>query len=567
MKKILSLLIAIVLSIGCLAMGTSCMKQTDTIDDPKTINVRLYKAGFNDLFIYELKQKFEEVFASEGYKVNVLTPSSSSAGTPMVQEMSRGYDKTQIDLYITGAIMPNHVSKTGLYGEVCEDLEAAVFNKTAINYDGTETTKKISQLISPDIVPFLRADDGTMYAYCWAQTSAGMVVNTSKLLDYGVTELPRTTNEMFALFDMITNGANGRGSSKETKTYPVTYNLAEGAGGATSYQNCAIETWLAQYDIDWYNDFLRLQNKQADGSWKNMTDGWKVFQDKRIAQVLEAGIQFMDSKYAAPNSTTHDLDQAQGLVMNENNGKDNNVVFMLNGDWFLNEVKANYRKQLDDIGFMNVPVISALGVKLFGAGTSYGLSDVECDELLSYICKLVDEGKTIDEIISLVKDETGVTLAKAEAERVATARGICFSRGIEHLCYVTKGSTKMEIISLFLRMMASEDYARTFLTKANGSTPYAPHVDFGAGETSYEFIKNAKALVANPYFRAINARIQGLRREVLETDYIMPFKAGASNLALTLRNTSGDYATSAEKLRADCEAHAKEKWEKYFSNN
>ena len=565
MKKLVSLIIAIMLSISCMLVGTSCMQQSETIDDPKTINLRLYKAGFGDLFIYELKQRFEEVFAEEGYKVNILTPSSSSAGTPMVQEMSRGYQNTKIDLYITGAIMPNHVSDTGLYGEVCEDLESAVFNKTAINYDGTETSKTINQLVSPDLIPFLRADNGVMYGYSWAQTSAGMVVNVSKLLDYGITELPRTTNELFEVFEVIKNGANGLGSSQETKTYPVTYNLAEGEGGATTYQNCAFETWLAQYDIDWYNDFLRLQNKQADGSWKDMTDGWKIFQDKRIADVLEAGLQFMDEKYAAPNSTVHDLDQAQGLIMNENNGRDNNAVFMLNGDWFLNEVKANFRKQLDDIGFMNVPVISALGVKLFGEGTAYGLTEVECDELLSYICKLVDERKPIDEIVSMVKTEKNITLAKADAEKVTTARGVCFSRGIEHLCYITKGSTKKEIASLFLRMMASEDYAKTFLSKANGSTPYAPQVTLGDDQDLYEFIEQAKKLVANPYFRAVNSRIHGLRREVLETDYFLPLKAGASNLALTLRNTKGDYATSAEKLRAECEANVKAKWEKYFS--
>ncbi len=561
MKKIISVILACMLSLGCLSLGASCKKKTNIVEDPKTINIRLYKAGFGDLFIYELKQKFEKVFAKEGYKVNVLKPSSSSAGTPMVQEMSRGYKKTKIDLYVTGAIWPNHVSKEGQYGEVCEDLEELVFNKTAIDYSGNESEKKISELMHPDLVPFLRADDGTMYGFSWAQTSAGMVVNTSKLADYGITELPRTTNEMFECFDAIRNGANGLGTSEQTKTYPVTYNLAEGAGGATTYQNSAFKQWIAQYDIDWYNEHLRMQTENSDGTWTNMQDGWEIFGDERITDALEVGIKFMAEKYAAPNSTTHDLDQAQGLIMAENDGRGNNAVFMLNGDWFLNEIKANYKDQLGDIGFMNVPVISAFGVKLMGAGTRLNLSPDKCDDVLSYACKLVDEGKTIDEIIAGVAENQGVNLNKDEAEAIAEARGICFSRGIEHLAFITKGSTKKEIASLFLRMMASADYANTFLLKANGSTPYAT----STVDPAYEFISQARALVANPYFRAINGRVQGIRREILTHDYFLPV-AGASNIALVLRGKTGNAREEATLLQEEAVATAKKYWDSYFAS-
>lgn len=558
MKKLLSAILAGVLMVGCLSLGFGCKKKTDIKDDPKTINIRLYKAGFGDLFIYELKQKFEQVFAKEGYKVNILKPSSSSAGTPMVQEMSRGYKKTKIDLYVTGAIWPNHVSKAGQYGEVCEDLEELVFNKTSIDYSGKEG-KKISELMNPDLIPFLRANDGTMYGYSWAQTSAGMVVNTSKLADYGVTELPRTTNEMFEVFDKILYGANGLGPSSQTKTYPVTYNLAEGAGGATTYQNSAFKQWIAQYDIDWYNEHLRMQTLN-NGVWTDMQDGWKVFDDERIVDSLEVGIKFMAEKYAAPNSTVHDLDQAQGLIMTENDGKGNNAVFMLNGDWFLNEIKANYRNQLDDIGFMNVPVISAFGVKLMGAGTRLNLAEDKCDDVLSYACKLVDEGKTIDEIISGVATEHSVTLNKEEAEKIAEARGICFARGIEHLAFITKGSTKKDIASLFLRMMASADFANTFLSKANGSTPYAT----STVDPDYEFISQARELVSNPHFRAINGHVQGIRRDVLTHDYLLPV-AGASNIALVLRGKTGDPRTEATLIKKEAVETAKKYWDEYFS--
>ena len=565
MKKSLVAMLAFGLSACCLMGGTGCFGRVEekTSKDPLTINVKVYKAGFGDDFIYELKQKFEAAYADEGYKMNVLPPEYGNAGDPMIREMYRGYKSTQIDLYITSAITPQQVSKAGQYGEVCEDLEELVFNQTAINYDGTESTDKISERIMPDLVPFLRAEDGTMYATLWAQTSAGMVVNTTKLKKYGVTELPKTTNELFEVFDMIRYGANGLAGSVDivnnegkittrgTKTYPVTYCLS------TGYQNCAISTWLAQYDVKAYNEFLRMQELQDDGSWKDMENGAQVFENENLLEVLKVGYQFMDNKYAALGSATNKLDQSQGLIMQNKSGV-NNAVFMLNGDWFLNEVKANYGKNLDDIAFINVPVISALGTKLFGANTKYNLGDDECDELLSYIIGLVDSNKTVAEIIADVQANKSIALDEADAQAVATARGVCYTRGIEHVGLITKGSTKKNIAALALRMMASDDYANTFLRTANGSSPYAA----STATSKYKFVNDAAALASNIHYRGISARVVGLRYDVLQTDYILP---GVTNLALKLTEKSAttSYLDAATKLYNDSITEANKLWAAY----
>ena len=564
MKKWIAAAMAVVTSVGCLAACAGCTVQENIVDDEKTINVRLYKAGFGDTFIYELKQKFESVYADEGYKLNVLTPTYGSAGTAMVQEMSRGYENTKIDLYITGAIMPNQVGKNNEYGEdeLCEDLEELVFNQTAIGYDGVETTEKISERLNSDLVPFLRSDDGTMYGFTWAQTTAGMVVNTKKLAAYGVTELPRTTNEMFEIFDKIRYGVDGliEGSDK-TKTYPLTYSLTTGNGGASSYQNCAWLSWFSQYDIDAYNEFLRMQTYE-NGQWTDMQDGYKVYENEDLKEVLETTYHLMDMKYAAMGSSTQSLDQAQGLIMKDNNNQ-NNAIFMLNGDWFLNEVKANYSKNLGNIEFMNVPVISALGVKLFGTSTKYGLSDAECDEVLSFICKLVDEGKSLTEIISSVKTEFNFDLDEADAQAVATARGVTFARGIEHLAFITKDCTKKDICALVLRMMASDDFAETFLAHANASSPYAKSVQT---QSPYKFVNQAKNIAMNPHFRAINSRVEGLRFKVMKSDYKIP---GMDNLPLTMYGTQYrdgfGYAEAAQTLYDYSIAEAQKSWNDYFS--
>lgn len=542
-------MLATTLTLGCVATSAGCKAKENVVKDDVTINVRLYKAGFGVDFLYELKDKFEALYEEEGYKVNITPPSETAYGDAMIREMYKGYNNTGIDLYVTGAIIPNQVSADGEYGVLCEELDQIVFNQPAIEYDGTESAK-VSERLHSDIVPFLCSDDGKMYGFTWANTTAGMVVNSKKLAECGITEYPRTTNELFEVFETI------KASSKETKIYPVTYDLGMGQGRAAGYNTCAIETWLAQYDIDAYKEFTRMQTLE-DGQWTDMEDGWKVFDNENLKEVLETGYQFMDYKYALPGSSSQTLLQAQNAIM-EDYGS--NAVFMLNGDWFLNEAMLNY-DNLDDVDFMNVPVISALGVKIFGADTEYKLNDEQCDELLSYICKLVDENKSVDEIVELVKSEKGISqIDKKDVEAVATARGICFARGIEHLAFITKGSTKAHIAALFLRMMASDDYAETFMETANGVSPYASRI---VAESQYQFSNSAKDLSANQHYRAINFRVQALRRDVFHSDYFLP---GIDNLSLYLydKAASTSYADAAEKLYNESLQKVKDLWDDYI---
>ena len=545
MKKTLSTVLAATLVLGCAATSAGCKAKEKIVRDDVTINVRLYEAGFGFDFLYELEDKFEALYEEEGYKVNILR-SPSFIGDTVIRELYKGYDDSGIDLYVTGAITPNRVSEANEYDkELCEDLRETVFNQPAIEYDGTESSP-VSERVHPDIVPYLCADNGKMYGFIWADTTAGMVVNTAKLAKCGITEYPRTTNELFEAFEAIKAADKG--------IYPVTYDLGKGEGRASTYQDCAVATWFAQYDIDSYNEFLRMQEKK-DGVWTEMEDGWKVFENENLKDVLEVSYQFMDKKYALPGSSSQYLNQAQDAIM-ENKG----AVFMLNGDWFLNEVKDNYNDEdFEDIDFMNVPVISALGVKLFGEGTAYNLNEEACDDLLSYLCKLIDENKSLEEIIALVKSEKSMDIASEDVEAVATARGVCFARGIEHLAVITKGSEKKHIAALFLRMMASDSYAETFMRTANGISPYASSI---ATESNFQFVNSAKALSLNQHYRAVNSRIQGTRFKVFSSDYMFP---AIDNLALHLydKAPSTSYESAANKLYNDSLDAVKDLWNDY----
>ena len=211
---------------------------------------------------------------------------------------------------------------------------------------------------------------------------------------------------------------------------------------------------------------------------------------------------------------------------------------------------------------MNVPVISSLGVDVFGAGTKYALDDESCDELLSYMVGLVDQNKSIEEIGDAVKAEFNIDLDRADVERIAYARGTCFARGIEHLAVIPKDSTKKNIAALALRMMASEDFAETFITLANASSPYAQDLNV---TSRYGFVNQAQTLCTNRYFTPINSRVQGLRFKVFSTDAFLPHVTD-QKLTITLinRTTGLSYRDAAISLIAGARSKALEKWNAYF---
>lgn len=495
MRKIskgISLLLAVA-SVTVCGFSACGGTSSTTPTDEKTIVIKCRRAGFGTDWLYELKGHFESAYAEEGYKVKILTPDNSIKDDTVIKELALGYNTTQVDLYITSGAMPDQVGALGDYGILVEDIGESVYNQPAISYDGTEEEKLVSEKLSEDVLPFMTDSNGITYAYNWAQTSGGLVVNTRKLETYGL-EIPKTTNEMFDCFEKIYCGYNGVKNSISSGTYPITY-----VSGGNGYAVVFLYTLMAQYDADFFDKFWTFQTTDENGDVINLGDEdcINTYNDPTILEMMKVAYRTFDVNLSAPGSLSQTVDQAQAKIM----GDVDDAVFMFNGDWMLNEVKLNYEDELGDIDFANFPVISALGVKLFGEGTNYNLNEADCDSLLSYMIDLVDENKEIDEIIASVKAEKGIEVAEADAKEVARARGVSYSRGVEHVAYITKGSPKKDIASLFLRMMSSDDFGETFSRVANGTSPYYAKENT---TSKYEFVRNASKIPANKYFSLVS---------------------------------------------------------------
>lgn len=530
------------------------------VKDGKTLNVRLFKGGYGEEFMLELEEKFEEVFAEEGYKLNVLTPSQDMRGTPALQEMAQGYAETNIDLYITADIKVTQVGVDGDYGVVAADLEELVYDKKPIGYDGVEEDVTVGDKTSKFVKEFITDEDGTVYGFNWSQSTAGLVVNTRKLAKYGINDIPRTTDEMFEIYEKIYLGTNGIENSEKSKTFPVTH---------FGYAEKAVWSWMAQYDMEEYNRFMSMQERDGEMVTDMLDDGYEIFNTEAFEKTLALAYQAFDKRISAYGTETQTLDQSQAKIMKDGN---NDAVFMFNGDWMLNEVKLNYRNALNDIRFINTPVNSELGRKLF-AVAPYNLNETQADDLLSLICQKVDERKSIDEMIAAAQSEMGVTLAKADAETVAKARGLVFARGIEHIAYVTKDSSKKDIAALLLRMMASDDFATTFSKYANTATPYA---NLEVLENDKQFVKDAFEIVTNPYATMFCDNMTGIRKKLVVTSLPNGQRVLATVLGQTVSMYDGKgnkvgttqvYKDAAKELRTSSYNMAKDNWQTWLKNH
>ena len=565
--KLMSLALSSLLAFGGLTAcggGTSGVGGTDnTKVDEKTIVVKCREAGFGTDWLYELERNFETTYATEGYKVKILQPDNSIKDDTVVNELALGYNKVGVDLYITSGISPDSVGEMGNFGVLVEDLTDSVYNKSAIAYNGTEEGKNVVDKVSQDVLSYMTASTGEQYAYCWAQSSGGLVVNTKKLAKYGL-ETPNTTNEMFDCFEKIYCGYNGVGNSLKSGTYPITY-----VSGGNGYGVVFLHTLVAQYSTEYFNKLWSFQS--ADGTQLSDEVCQQLYQDPAMSEMLEVAYRTFDQIIAAPGSLAQSVDQAQAKIMMDSR---DGAVFMFNGDWMLNEAKLTFKKYLNDIDFMNFPVTSALGVKLFGEGTAYAFDEAKCDELLSCIIDYVDENKNIDEIIAAVKAEKDIDVAEADVKEVARARGVSYSRGVEHVAYITKGSPKKDIASLFLRMMSSDDFGRTFTATANGTSPY-----FAQENTTseYVFVRNASKVPANQYFSLISTfgGARGYRKQLNINaffttashlpDYISEkSKASIYNIDGTKNGKTPEvYETAATNFLNDEVANIVKNWEQY----
>ncbi len=560
------------LLLGCMCLApVGCVKPTDNIvNDGKTVNVRVFEAGYGTEWLYALKDKFEAAYATEGYKINILEPSNSVQTTVVINELYNGGNG--VDLYFPGSVWVTQVTEEGEFGKnLVEDLTELVYSQPAIGFDGKEegtvtVREKMKTGIADDYCVYY---NGREFGFPWNDGASGLAVNMNRLDMFGY-DLPRTTDEMLTIFDSIMLGkdadGNDVGKPSQTGIYPHTF-----VSGNSGYPGMMYYNWVAQYmGYEKWQELTSYEKKDDPNYYKEK--GYELYADQSILEMLKVMYQMFDTAYATKGSTSQTADAANYKMIDPDFG----AVFFSNGNWMINEVKGKYPEEAKALRMINYPVISALGTKVFGAGTTANITDAKkCDKVLSETIRLVDENKTNAEIVTALQGgEYNVTTTEKDIAQVREARLMYNNRVYGSAAYITKDSPVKDIAALFLRMYASNDNAELYYEKVGTNTVF-DHVKEREG--GYQFSKDVIAFANREGAISINGLMAtGLRKKanhassLLFKDAYIAVKVTSGNTTKWVLQGGKDYAIDGTKDNSVYHAAAKAAFDsnaKYAQDN
>ncbi|MBQ8229270.1 MAG: hypothetical protein IJZ32_01080 [Clostridia bacterium] len=533
-KKLMALLLSASTLGACVAGAAGCggNKASGVVSDGKTVNVAVVSGGYGTTWLNKLAEKFEAVYAAEGYKINVLTPRNNLKNDTALSEMRLG-SKTGVDLYLTAGVYLDAALDED-YGVCVENLND-VYNNGAINFDGSVEETPIKDKTSADQHYLLKEGDD-WYKFHYYTAPLGLVANVKVLADYGITELPRTTNELFEMYDAIYYGANGKEGTKKTNVYPTVW-AGENAYGYP--YNPFLDHYAQLMGNERFeNDFFNLNSVLE---LEDMSKGYELFCNDYLKECIEVFVHQNDVMYSVLGSASQKHDQAHAQLIR------GNAAFMSDGAYFFNEVRANFSTRLNDIRFCQTPMISYLGVDLKLDGS--GADEAKCDDILSYMTKLVDEGKTNAEIETMTETQfSGVDITAEQVARVVDARNV---NGTSYQAdgYITKGSPMADVAELFLRMMASEDAAE--LWSEYGLMSAYDQSD--KTEYDYAFLKDVADIHNTTTKKIFYSSTYGLRKEMGTTVGFGDFSASmvtsiTADIGVVEDPRDRDYAALATTL-------------------
>ena len=392
-------------------------KSTDLI-------VEVFGGGYGTDWLYKVANEFEKK-TGENVEITVQT---GSQGISNMNTSFRSYT-SPTDIYFTkqngpfGGIYEGKITIEGkTYDCVYEDL-SDVYN-SEVEGEGVLYKDKFLK----NYEEYWKTDDGKYYHTSWASGIMGIIVNMDVWTDAGMTNFPRTTDELFEMMDTL----------KGKKVIPFIYSASD------EYWTSLSNLWMTQYEgtarmkqiyAGYDADGNRYTNKLAD------FDGYYEML-KFYEQLLKQG-----NKYMHTASNDIDFTNMQGMFLQ------GAAAMCPNGDWLENEMKLNYQNA--NIALMKSPIISALANKLsFASATD---KDAKLRALVDY----VDANAT-----GYAGKPDFAT--EADVDKVRDSRSVELTSGFGHNAFIPCYSNQKELAKDFLRYLATDEAMALYRQSTGG---------------------------------------------------------------------------------------------------
>lgn len=303
----------------------SCGESND--NDPKTLNVVLYNAGWGDEWLNDVKAKWES--KNEGYSVNIT--SKYEVNTLISRRLSSKNNTD--DLYIsTDSIWKNYAAQ-GKFAALDDLMDEEV--------DGTKFIDKVSSEYRKDLYFTTANNEKHVYRLPWTNGIGGIYYNAKMFKDNGW-EVPSTTEELLALVNNIVENPVEVAGDDTRAVKPFVF-----TGSNTDYFDYAIFNWWMQVaGYDEVENFFKYEDVE-NFNYNNENSPYHS-----LKTVVEYWRELFKPANYISGSLSYSKDQAQNDFYN---GK---AAMMFNGDWLYNECLTYGNSSSLEVKLMKMPTFT-----------------------------------------------------------------------------------------------------------------------------------------------------------------------------------------------------------------
>lgn len=416
-KKMLAILLTISMIVVISACGSSSKKVANSTTD---IEISYWNAGLGSKWLEDVVEAFNKSQSKYHATFHASANHNSAAAT-------YGMDSDTVDLYFL--LMRGDKSKM----EPLDDV---------LNSKVNGESKTIIEKFNPGYLSMVKASDGHYYELSYGGGVVGLVYNKEHFKKAGITQLPRTTNELAIVADKL-----------NSKGYKPFCHFA--AGG---YWPFFSEMFFSQYSgNDYYiNNFYACKDTDGNSPSKN------VFTEKDGRyQALKVYEKIITAEYIMSGSNSVDHTNAQTQFLN------GSASMMVSGSWLANEM-AGSEEKMKNFAMMRSPVISAITDKcttIKGEG--------ELRKVISAIDSIADGEKKTDDFKNgndYVVD--GNTISAADWELVTNARFSVPTNFSGHCASIPKYSNCIDGAKEFLKFFYSDEGYKIYTGDVKAPLPY-----------------------------------------------------------------------------------------------
>ena len=422
MKKCMSILLAGIMTVLCL-IGCGAGNGIKTSGDKTTILVKYWLAGLGTEWLDNVIEGFEEKYPQ--YEVRVESSSAQKSITSAF-----GYeDIDEADLYLC----TKNYNADGNLVPLDDVLETTIEGES----------KTIGDKFYDSYLALEQSADGHYYNLTYGGGYVGIYYNKEMFEDAGVSQPPRTTDELVLVCDALS--ANDQKAFCHFK--PVGY-----------WEDYMGPVFFAQYDgLDYVlNKFYGCVDEEGK------SPSLDVFtkEDGRY-EAIKVMSQVCTPEYTMTGSNSYDHTTVQTMWLQ------GEAAMMVNGTWTISEMGAV--EGIENISMMKTPVVSTIVDKLTTIKT-----DKQLRTVISAIDKVTDGDAAESEYKQGDKYVVGdLTVSEADWNYIRAARNTMALNATGNSAYIPNYSDNIEGAKEFLKYLYSDEGYTIYANSLKQTLPFS----------------------------------------------------------------------------------------------